>query len=110
MPYDPNFDQFRLDQLAAQYLTSNAGEGKVIFLSDSEDNRLDVASWRFDDEAAKDKLMKSDFKIYLLNLLDTLAVYRAQHSQPNARQGVVHVCQDRMELQWVSREEAERLR
>ncbi len=110
MPYDPSFDQSRIDQLAAQCLESNVGEGKVIFLSDSEDNRLDVASWRFEDEQAKDKLMKSDFKVYLMNLLDSLLVYRAQHGQPNATQGVVYVCQDRMELQWVSREEAERLR
>ena len=54
--------------------------------------------------------MKSEFKLYLLELLDTLLVYRAQHKQPNASQGVVSVCQNQMTVQWVSRAEAERLR
>tara|TARA_R110001599_G_scaffold43640_1_gene130558 strand:- start:335 stop:673 length:339 start_codon:yes stop_codon:yes gene_type:complete len=110
MNYDPTFDQARLDQLADQCLADNSGAGKVIFLSDDEDNRLELTSWRFEDEEAQARLMKSEFKLYLLELLDTLLVYRAQHKQPNASQGVVSVCQNQMTVQWVSRAEAERLR
>lgn len=110
MTYDPAFDQTRLDQLAAQCLATNTCNGEVIFLSDSEDNRLDVASWRFEDGDEKYRLMKSKFKLYLMELLDSLLIYRARHGQPNASQGVVKVCRDRMELRWVSRDEAERLR
>ena len=106
MTYDPTFDQTRLDQLAAQCLATNTCEGKIIFLSDSDDNRLDVASWRFEDEEGKARLMKSEFKPYLLELLDSLLIYRARHGQLNASQGVVRVCHDRMELRWVSRNEA----
>lgn len=110
MTYDPTFDQTRLDQLADQCLADNTGTGKVIFLSDDEDNRLELTSWRFEDEEAQPRLMKSEFKLYLLELLDTLLVYRAQHKQPNASQGVVSVCQNQMTVQWVSRAETERLR
>lgn len=110
MTYDPTFDQTRLDQLAAQCLATNTCEGKIIFLSDSEDNRLDVASWRFEDEEEQARLMKSEFKLYVMGLLDSLLIYRARHGQPNASQGVVSVCRDKMELRWLSRDEAERLR
>ncbi len=110
MTYDPTFDQTRLDQLAAQCLATNTCEGKVIFLSDSEDNRLDVASWRFENEEGKARLMKSEFKRYLMELLDSLLIYRARHGQLNASQGVVSVCRNNMELRWLSRDEAARLR
>ena len=91
MSYDPKFDQARLDQLADQCLTNNIAKGKVIFLSDADDNRLDVASWRFEDSDEAEELMKSEFKIYLMGLLDTLMIYRAKHNQVNARQGVLYV-------------------
>ena len=110
MTYDSTFDQTRLDQLAAQCLATNTCEGKVIFLSDSDDNRLDVASWRFEDEDGKARLMKTEFKLYLMELLDSLLIYRARHGQLNASQGVVNICRDKMDLQWVSREKAESLR
>lgn len=110
MTYDPSFDQFRLDQLADQCLSGNSGEGMVIFLSDSDDNRLDVTSWWFEDEDAKAKLMKSEFKLYLVELLDNLLVYRAQHNQPYASQGVVRISDNRMSIEWLSRPDAEAMR
>lgn len=110
MNYDPNFDQARLDQLAGQCLTNNTAQGKVIFLSDAEDNSLDIASWRFEDSEEMEALMKSEFKIYLTGLLDKLMIYRAEHNQPNARQGVLYVDGTRLELRWVSRDDAEALR
>jgi hypothetical protein len=108
--YDPNFDQARLDQLADQCLTNNTAKGKVIFLSDAEDNSLDVASWRFEDSDQMEVLLKSEFKVYLMGLLDNLMIYRAMHNQLNARQGVLYVDGDQLELKWISREDAEVLR
>lgn len=107
MSYDSNFDQDRINQLARQCLATNEGVGKVFFLSDSEDNRLDVTTWRFEDDEARTRLMKSQFKLYLIELLDTLLVYRFSHNQPNASQGVVTICQDSMGVQWMSRADFE---
>ncbi|MCZ4287042.1 hypothetical protein O4H29_19605 [Marinobacter salarius] len=49
MSYDANFDQARLDQLAEQHLTDSTAEGKVFFMSDSDENRLDHARWQAPD-------------------------------------------------------------
>lgn len=109
MTYDPDFDQIRLDQLAGQFLEGSSAEGMVIFFSDSDDNRLDVSTWRIDDEDNA-KFKATGFKIYLLELLDTLLVYRAQHNQRNASQGVIYINKGKLEIEWVSKEKAERLR
>ncbi|WP_341938243.1 hypothetical protein [Marinimicrobium sp. C2-29] len=79
MSYDANFDKARLGQLSEQYLTNSAAEGRVLFLSDSDDNRLDHARWQVDD-VVYDDFSKSGFKMHLMELLDILLVYRAQHS------------------------------
>jgi hypothetical protein len=109
MTYDPNFDQFRLDQLASQFLSGSSVQGKVIFFSDSDDNRLDVSTWRLDDEDYAE-FKKSGFRTYLMELLDSLLVYRARHNQPNASQGVVHIDRGHLHLKWVSKEQVESLR
>ena len=110
MNYDSSFDQTRLDQLASQCLSDNTSKGKVIFLSDAEDNCLDVASWRFEDDSGMERLIKGEFKGLLMELLSQLMVYRAQHQQPNSRQGVVFFDGEQMSLSWITRDEAEELR
>jgi len=112
MSYDPDFDQTQLDQLdqlAVQCLANSSAQGKVIFLSDSDDNRLGVASFRLKGDHDFEALKECGFKHYLMELLDSLLVYRAQHDQPNASQGVIHIDNNRLELEWLSREEAEEL-
>ncbi len=106
MSYDVNFDQARLDQLAEQYLTNRKVEGRVLFLSDSEDNRLDHARWQLDD-ADHDALKSSGFKFHLMELLNILLVYRAQQSQPNASQGVVQIRNNELTIEWLSKDEFE---
>ena len=111
MSYDVNFDQARLDQLAEQYLTNSKAGGRVFFLSDSDDNRLDHARWQLDD-ADHDALKSSGFKFHLMELLNTLLVntllvYRAQQNQPNASQGVVQICNDELIIEWLSKDEFE---
>lgn len=110
MNYDPNFDQIRLDQLAEQCLINSSAKGQVIFLSDSEDNRLDVASWRFERDHDIEVLQESGFNNLLMELLDSLLIYRAQHRQNNSRQGVVYVDNGELHLEWISRDEANTLR
>lgn len=106
MTYDANFDQNRLDQLANQHLKNSKATGKIMFFSESEDNRLDHASWQFtdDDYAA---MKESDFKLHLMELLDILLIYRNQYTQPNSSQGVVHVHGNRLSIEWLTKEQAE---
>ena len=109
MSYDANFDQTRLNQLAEQYLADNRAKGEVFFLSDSDDNRIDHARWRFE-EADHDSLKDSGFKMHLMELLDTLLVYRAEHDKPNASQGVVKVRGSDLAIEWLPRSKFEELR
>ena len=109
MSYDANFDQTRLNQLAEQYLADNRAEGEVFFLSDSDDNRLDHARWQFE-EADHDSLKDSGFKMHLMELLDSLLVYRAEHDKPNAGQGVVKIRGNDLAIEWLPRSKFEELR
>ncbi|MDK9556090.1 hypothetical protein QQF73_00535 [Marinobacter sp. M216] len=110
MNYDQHFIQERLDQLAAQCLSDNIEGGKIIFLSDAEDNSMELASWRFENQDKIRGLLKGEFRVYLLELVDKLMIDRAKNNQPNSRQCVVYVDGNRLELKWVTREEAEALR
>ena len=109
MSFDANFDQDRLDQLAEQYLTDSKAEGRVFFMSDSDDNRLDHARWQFE-EADHDALKNSGFKMRLMELLDTLMVYRAEHGKPNAGQGIVYVGGNDLAIGWLPRSKFKNLR
>lgn len=109
MTYDVHFDQTRLDQLAQQYLTENTSEGKVIFFSDADDNQLDCANWQFE-EPDYQTLKESGFRLHLMELLNTLLIYRAQHQRPNASQGVVHLQGTQLSVEWLSREQLNTLR
>ncbi|WP_418139564.1 hypothetical protein AB9R84_15375 [Oceanimonas smirnovii] len=109
MTYDEQFDQTRLDQLARQYLTKNSIKGKVVFFSDADDNQLDCATWQFE-ESDYQTLKESGFRLHLMELLNTLLVYRAQHQRPNASQGVVHLRGNQLSVEWLSREQVDTLR
>ena len=52
----------------------------------------------------------SGFKMQLMELLDTLLVYRAEHDKPNASQGVVKVCGSDLAIEWLPRSKFEELR
>lgn len=109
MTYDANFDQARLDQLAEQYLTDSRAEGRVFFMSDSDENRLDHARWQLE-EADHDAFKNSGFKMHLMELLDTLLLYRAKHDKPNAGQGVVKIRENKLAIEWLPRIKFEELR
>ena len=89
MTYDARFDQTRLDMLAQQYLSESTSDGRVLFLSESEDNSLEQARWKLDD-TAYNALSAAGFKLELMELLRILMIYRAQCGQPNASQGAVY--------------------
>jgi hypothetical protein len=48
--------------------------------------------------------------MHLMELLDTLLVYRAKHDKPNASQGVVKVCGRDLAIEWLPRSKFEELR
>jgi hypothetical protein len=109
MTYDTSFDQARLDQLAGQHLKNSNITGRVLFCSESEYNQIDYATWQFED---KDQtvLKGSGFKLHLMELLNILLVYRAQHNQLNTSQGVVNVDGDQLSIEWLPKSGAETLR
>ena len=109
MSFDDSFDQTRLDQLAGQHLKSSNITGRVLFFGDDE-NRLELTTWQFDNDENYKEIKSSDFKVQLLELLDTLLIYRAHHDQPNASQGVVHVRDQQLSIEWLPLESVESLR
>ena len=107
--FDAGFDQARLNQLAEQHLANSQIEGKVYFFSESENNRIDSATWQF---ASKDYASLNDagFKLHLMELLDILLIYRAKYKQANVSQGVVHVKCAKLSIEWLSKIAAEEKR
>jgi hypothetical protein len=110
MTYDSTFDQTRLDQLAQQHLGGTNISGRILFFGDPEENRLDLATWQLDNDEDYEAIKVSGFKPQILELLDTLLTYRAQHGQTNASQGVVHVDGGTVSIEWLPREEVEAMR
>ncbi|MCE0734609.1 hypothetical protein LWH48_17775 [Halomonas sp. G15] len=104
MSYDPDFDQYRLDQLASTHLSDRLAIGDIAFFAD-DDGRLGKATWRLNDNAYK-TLNDSGFKHYLMELLDSLIIYRKQHNKPNSSQGIIYVNGRKLNIEWVTPEEA----
>lgn len=46
----------------------------------------------------------------MMELLDILLAYRAQHKQPNASQGVISINGPRLSIEWLPKHEAEAMR
>lgn len=111
MTYDDSFTQARLDQLADQHLGNINMTGRILFFGDADDaNRLDHATWQFDNDEDYEVLKGSNFKLYMMELLEVLLIYRAQHDQPNASQGIVHVKGNQLSIEWLPKESVETLR
>ncbi|KXS53751.1 MAG: hypothetical protein AWU57_1869 [Marinobacter sp. T13-3] len=110
MTYDSTYDQTRLDQLANQHLSDSSVTGRILFFGDPEENRLDFATWQLDSDESYEALKGSDFKLQMMELLDSLLTYRAQHQQPNAGQGVIYIKGDSLTLEWLPRETVEAMR
>jgi hypothetical protein len=110
MTYDSTFDQTRLDQLAQQHLGGTDISGRILFFGEPEENRLDLATWQLNKDEDYETIKGSDFKFQMMELLDTLMTYRAQHGQPNASQGVVHVDGQDLSIEWLPMPEVEAMR
>ncbi len=84
--------------------------GRILFFGDPEENRLDLATWQLDNDEDFEAIKGSGFKLHMMELLDTLLIYRAQHGQPNANQGVVHLGSGALSIEWLPRAEVETMR
>ncbi len=84
--------------------------GRILFFGDPEENRLDLATWQLDSDEDYETIKGSDFKLHMMELLDTLLIYRAQHRQQNAGQGVVHMGGDRLSIEWLPRVDVKAMR
>ena len=110
MTYDKHFDQTRLDQLAKQHLDDIEIIGRILFFGDETENRLELATWQFDNDEDYEAIKGSDFKLQMMELLNTLLTYRTQHGQDNAGQGVVHINGRQLSIEWLPRAYVEELR
>jgi len=110
MTYDNTFDQARLDQLASQHLSDSNMTGRILFFGDPKENRLDLATWQLDSDDDYEALKGSDFKLQMMELLDSLLTYRVQHEQPNAGQGVIHINSGTLTIEWLPRDTVEAMR
>lgn len=109
MIYDPNFDQLRLNLLAEQCLIDKNIGGQVIFSAETYDSHIDHATPQFNDDDYA-SLKKSGFMLFLIELLHSLSNYRTEHKRPNSKQGIVHVNQSQLSIEWLSLEAVEKLR
>lgn len=110
MCYDDSFDQARLDQLAGQHLGNSNIIGRILFFGEPQENRLDLATWQLESDRDYEALKGSDFKLQMMELLDALLSYRAQHNQPNASQGVVYLENGKLSIEWLPKEQVEAMR
>jgi hypothetical protein len=110
MSYDNTFDQTRLNQLASQHLGNSELVGRVLFFASPDDNRLDLATWQFESDEDHEAITGSDFKFEMMELLDILLAYRAQHDQPNVSQGVINIDGPRLSIEWLPKHEVEAMR
>lgn len=97
--FDQDFEQTRLTMLSEQYTSIVRSKGEVSFQADNE-NRLSGASWTLDDEIFDD-ISESEFKLHLMELLDTLIAYRGQCNQSPRKQGIVRFSDGIMTMEWL---------
>lgn len=106
--FDTNYESTRLNQLSKQCLSDVKITGEIYFGAIGGENRLDFASWFFNNEA-QEKINESGYKDFLLNLLDSLIIYRSNHKQEFSRSGIVKIKESLASIEWIKDGEAEAL-
>jgi hypothetical protein len=97
--YDKEFEQTRLTMLIEQHPNIVHSKGEVIFGADDK-NRLSGASWTLEDEVF-DQISDSEFKLHLMELLDTFIAYRAQCNEFPRKEGIVWLSDGSMIIEWL---------
>tara|TARA_R100001230_G_C5687116_1_gene197227 strand:+ start:1231 stop:1569 length:339 start_codon:yes stop_codon:yes gene_type:complete len=103
--FDADHEPQRLAMLARQFPEHADGRCEVRFAADDE-ARLSHASWSTNIlwyVLASD----SGFKVYLMELLDTLIRYRAQCGQSRWKNGIVRISQGAISVDWLVDDESE---
>lgn len=103
--FDPGFESRRLGMLVRQFPELADGRCEVRFAADDE-ARLSHASWSTD-VAWFVEAGESGFKLYLMELLDSLIQYRAQCGQSCWKKGIVRISQGAMSIDWLVDDEFE---
>lgn len=104
--FDTNYESTRLNQLSKQCLSDANITGEIYFGAINGENRLDFASWFFND-VAQEKINNSGYKEFLLNLLDALIIYRSNHKQEFSRSGIVKIKESCASIEWIKDGDAE---
>ena len=100
--FDPDFESLRLGMLLRQFPEHADGRCEVRFAADDE-ARLSHASW----STEGDWFVRAGFKLYLMELLDSLIQYRAQCGQSCWKKGIVRISRGAMSIDWLVDDEFE---
>lgn len=106
--FDTEYESTRLNQLSKQCLSGVKITGEVYFGAINGESRLDFSSCFFND-AEQEIINNSGYKYFLLNLLDSLIIYRSDHEQEFSRAGVVKIKESYASIEWIKDGEAETL-
>lgn len=106
--FDPEFENIRLNKLTKQCLSDMEISGEVFFGALGKENRLDFATWFFDNPS-QEKIDSSGYKDFLMHLLDCLIIYRSSYAQEYSRDGIVTIKNSFASIEWIKDGEAETL-
>tara|TARA_B100001059_G_scaffold229851_3_gene263105 strand:+ start:19783 stop:20124 length:342 start_codon:yes stop_codon:yes gene_type:complete len=104
--FDESFEAQRLSMLSQQFPEMAEGRGKVTFYAEDHEARLSHASWETEGGLLA-AAGKSGFKLYLMELLDTLIQYRAQCGRSRWNEGILHIDQGDLRIEWLLGDDTE---
>ena len=104
--FDEGFEAQRLSMLSQQFPEMAEGRGKIALYAEDDEARLSHASWETEGGLLADA-GESGFKLYLMELLDTLIQYRAQCGRSYWKKGIVHIDQGDIRIEWLLGDDTE---
>lgn len=104
--FDEGFEAQRLSMLSQQFPEMAEGRGKIAFYAEDDEARLSHASWETEGGLLA-AAGKSGFKLYLMELLDTLIQYRAQCGRSRWNEGILHIDQGDLRIEWLLGDDTE---
>jgi hypothetical protein len=104
--FDAGYETLRLEMLSRQFPEHADCCGEVRFVADDDEARLNHASWSTEGDWFV-QAGESGFKLYLMELLDSLIQYRAQCGQSRWKRGIVRISQGAMSIDWLVDDESE---
>jgi hypothetical protein len=106
--FDTNFEIERLRQLQEQCLSDGLYNGEIVFGCLPENNRIDFATWFFDDKAMT-ALRENGFRTFIQALIETFSEYRQGYGIRPNQDCYLKIVDSELTLEWLADESAETL-